>query len=397
MLSKYTTLQHRPRQTARHRHGRAVGFQTNRRFPRHTLRHRHLLRRHEAFGSTTWSDSDETPRPPKRGDLIAGRYELVDSLGSGGFGEVWRAVKLVQPCQTVAIKLLHVWRLTDPEALRRFEREAKVLALAKHDHVVAIHEFGVSEGRHYIVMEFVEGKTLRQYLDTCHAEKTKPRISWVQDVFAQICDAVASMHTSQTVGPIVHRDLKPENVMILEDSHHRPIVKLLDFGLARLGERDMTCTGARAGTPEYMAPEQQMGKTAEISERSDVFSLAVMLIELLTLKSMPRPTYMWWALAIFSQRAVRSALHCLPAVVPEKVLGVLAECLEMDPVYRPANARDLHAKLHQAWIPSAAPVRFVHTVKRRLLYHMHHKPRYARQTLFWMMLMVAIILTKYLS
>lgn len=397
MPTKYTALKHRTRQTAPRGYAQAVDLKTTQRSPRLGHLHWQLGRQHGMVGSRPWSDSDETPRPPKRGDCIARRYELIDSLGSGGFGEVWRALTLVEPRQTVAMKLLHVWRLTDPDALRRFEREARVLALAKHDHVVAIHEFGVSEGRHYIVMEFVEGKTLRQYLDTCHAENTKLTISWAREVFVQICDAVAAMHTGQTAGPIVHRDLKPENVMILEDSNHRPIVKLLDFGLARLGERDMTRTGARAGTPEYMAPEQQMGKTAEISEQSDVFSLAVMFIELLTLKSMPRPTHMWWALAIFSQRAVRSALHCLPAVVPEKVLGVLAECLEMDPVHRPANARDLQDKLQEAWMPSAAPVRFVYTVKRRLLYQAYHKPRYARRTLFWMMLMVAIILAKYLS
>lgn len=339
-------------------------------------------------------DPEDTPRPPKTGDCIARRYELVESLGAGGFGEVWRAHDKDLPGRTVAIKLLHVWRAMDPDALRRFAREAKALALAKHEHVVMIHEFGMSDGRHYLVMEFVEGQTLRQYLDACLAKGVWPSISWVRETFAQICVAVAFLHTSKTHGPIVHRDLKPENIMVISRPDERPFIKILDFGLARLGERDMTRTGARAGTPEYMAPEQHMGRLGDISPRSDVFALTVMLIELLTLKNIPTPTHAWWALAIFGQRAIRAALQALPATVPDRVLSVLAESLEMNPTFRPPHAQMLQEMLDRAWLPPPVPLRFIYGIKRWISFRLYARSRFMRKTMLMLALPIAFVLAR---
>lgn len=327
---------------------------------------------------------------PKPGDIIAQRYQLLDSLGSGGFGEVWRAKSIEMPEQRVAIKILHPWRAMNPETLQRFQQEAKALAATNHEHIVSIHDYGASDGRHYLVMELVAGRSLRQVLNDHSASGISPTIAWVREVFAQICEGVAAMHTLRNTGPIVHRDLKPDNIMILELPNAKPVVKILDFGMARLGEREFTRTGTIAGTPEYMAPEQHLGRVREISPRTDVFALAVIFLELVTLQNIPEPTSQWWALATSRPAAVRRALQALPMAIPLGVLAILGKSLAAEPTKRPTHAGEFLQLLEQGWASSSAHSRILQALERWIPYRMLVQ-RHPRRRVLVLSILFAII------
>ncbi len=197
-------------------------------------------------------------------------YELIEPLGRGGMGEVFRAydTKLRRP---VAIKLLPASLIADAASRKRFEREARAAASLSHPNIVTIHEFGEHRGQVYIVMELVEGQSLRQVL-----EQGPLAIERALDIVAQLAHALARANGRG----IVHRDIKPENVVIDGDGHP----KLLDFGLAKLmGASRATSPGAAVGTLRYMSPEQVAGD--DVDARTDVWSLGVLLYELLAGKT----------------------------------------------------------------------------------------------------------------
>ncbi len=209
--------------------------------------------------------------------VIAGRYQLTQRVGRGGMGTVYRGWdRNLQ--RIVAVKLIappvggDLGRWTE-----RAKREATALAQLKHRNVVVAHDFGTEEtGVAYLVMEFVDGETLRGVLDK---GPLAPNVAaqW----FDQILDGVSAAHNAG----IIHRDLKPANILIANPfCGHSSEVKILDFGIARLstGEEnanDMTFAGARIGTAPYMSPEQANG--AAIDERTDIFSVGVMIVEAL--------------------------------------------------------------------------------------------------------------------
>jgi serine/threonine-protein kinase len=188
-------------------------------------------------------------------------------------GAVYRALDL-RLGRAVAVKILVGGRLGDKNALRRFEREARTMARLRHPGIVAVHDFGRigSEGA-YLVMELLDGTTLRVELDRLHGPAAPPQVA---EWFAPIFDAVAAAHGAG----VVHRDLKPENVFVTSGGG----VKVLDFGLARLIQPDeassVTVPGVLLGTLGYIAPEQFEGKEAD--PRADVFSLGVMVVEAVT-------------------------------------------------------------------------------------------------------------------
>jgi serine/threonine protein kinase/tetratricopeptide (TPR) repeat protein len=206
-------------------------------------------------------------------------YKILEKLGEGGMGVVYRALDthLDRP---VALKLLPADKMADPERKKRFVQEAKAASALNHPNIVTIYEIGHSGGVHFIATELIEGQTLRLLIT-----KGKMILREALDIAAQIANALNAAHAAG----IVHRDIKPENVMVRPDG----FVKVLDFGLAKLAERQvpkvdantptafrMTEPGTIMGTAHYLSPEQARG--LEVDSRTDIFSLSVLLYELLT-------------------------------------------------------------------------------------------------------------------
>jgi len=198
--------------------------------------------------------------------LLGGVLELVEEVGRGGMGTVWKARHL-RLDRTVAVKFIAEELASQPDFEKRFEREAKALALLSHPGIVGVHDFGREEGRSYIVMEYVEGRPLSAVIPL-------PAQGAV-DVARQALDALAYAHGRG----VVHRDIKPENILL--DASGR--VKVTDFGIARLlgADKDgtLTATGRVVGTPHYLAPEALAG--APPDPRMDVFSMGIVLREML--------------------------------------------------------------------------------------------------------------------
>src|SRR5256714_767720 len=212
-----------------------------------------------------------------RGDTMIGRvienkYRLEERIGVGGMGTVYRAARLLIG-DSVAIKLMNADFVRDTEA-ERFRREAQAAARLKHQNVVGIYDFGVTpDGAIYLVMELVEGESLRQIVKQRGAIEPKA----AGEIIRQVCAALDEAHHRH----IVHRDIKPDNI-IVETTQRGVRVKVLDFGVAKLRDLPVTTltqTGSIVGTPHYMSPEQCLGE--ELDQRSDIYSAGVVLYEML--------------------------------------------------------------------------------------------------------------------
>ncbi|MGC4000871.1 MAG: serine/threonine-protein kinase [Anaeromyxobacter sp.] len=211
------------------------------------------------------------------GKTILGRYQLVRLLGRGGMGAVYEAIQL-SIGRKVAIKLIHPALAGEPELVERFRREMKAATAIEHPGTVQVHDFGETEtGQLFLVMEFIEGRSLSAVLQQ---EGPLP-VARIVHVGVQVLRALSIAHQKG----IVHRDLKPENVMLLDRFEERDVVKVVDFGIARIlepgaGARGMTMDGTVLGTPGYMSPEQAQGRP--VGPASDLYSFGVLLYQLAT-------------------------------------------------------------------------------------------------------------------
>ena len=237
-----------------------------------------LLGSHERAGDfledpvMKWPRAEKNERPLVEIGQMLGHYRLEEKLGQGGMGIVYRAVDthLDRP---VAIKVLPMLFLADPERKKRFVQEAKAASALNHPNVVTIHDISNSDGIDFIAMEYVGGEPLSELISL------KMKLANTLEYAMQIADALAAAHAAG----VVHRDVKPANIMVTE----RGLVKLLDFGLAKLtepetdsGDRPISRFGMVAGTPSYMSPEQAAGKP--VDWRSDIFSFGCVLYEMVT-------------------------------------------------------------------------------------------------------------------
>lgn len=201
-----------------------------------------------------------------------GKYRIIEHLGTGGMSEVYKAY---QPGldRYVAIKVLHSFLATEEDFLTRFRREAKVAAMLRHPNIVRVHDFDAEEKIYYMVMEFVDGLSLKTRL----REMTEQDQTLSQKEIIRIVAAVANALDYAHQRGMVHRDIKPANIMFTQDNE----VILMDFGIAKMvNVAGLTASGAMVGTPAYMAPEQGLGQAGD--ERADIYSLGVVLYQLLT-------------------------------------------------------------------------------------------------------------------
>jgi serine/threonine protein kinase len=201
-----------------------------------------------------------------------GKYQIVEHLGRGGMAEVYKAY---QPAldRFVAIKLMHSFLADDKDFLGRFQREAKAIGRLRHPNIVQVHDFDVEEGMYYMVMEFIDGYTLKKQLVDLAAENQMLSVGEALRVTRDVAAALAYAHKRD----MVHRDVKPANVMINKENQ----VILTDFGIAKiLSGPQFTASGAMIGTPAYMSPEQGLGEPGDA--RSDIYSLGIMLFQMIT-------------------------------------------------------------------------------------------------------------------
>ncbi|MFN8222843.1 MAG: Stk1 family PASTA domain-containing Ser/Thr kinase [Gaiellales bacterium] len=203
----------------------------------------------------------------RQGTVFAGRYRLERKLGSGGMADVWLAEDQ-ELGRKVAVKILHERYANDAQFVERFRREATHAASLSHPNIVSIFDRGEAGGSYYIVMEYVEGRTLKELIVTRGACPIPVAISYVRQV-------LAGLRFAHRAG-IVHRDVKPHNVIVDSEGH----VKVMDFGIARAGTSEMTEVGSIIGTAQYLSPEQARG--APVDESSDLYSTGVLLYELMT-------------------------------------------------------------------------------------------------------------------
>ncbi|MEU0989483.1 serine/threonine-protein kinase [Streptomyces sp. NPDC005953] len=273
--------------------------------------------------------------------LIQGRYRLLDVIGRGGMGEVWRAVD-ESLGRRVAVKCLkpmgaHPDTGIAPVLRERFRREARVAASLQHRGVTVVHDFGESDGVLYLVMELLEGRNLSQLLEE-NRQRPLP-VHDVVDIAEQVADALAYTHERG----IVHRDLKPANIMRLTDGE----VKICDFGIARLGESmgltsRLTGTGIAMGTPHYMSPEQIGG--GPVDHRSDLYSLGCVLYEIAT-GVPPFDHEDAWAVLVGHRDTPPQPLRTHRDDIPDPLQRIVLDLLAKAPDGRPADAKDLRRRI----------------------------------------------------
>ncbi|MER7769355.1 serine/threonine-protein kinase [Kitasatospora sp. NPDC096140] len=276
------------------------------------------------------------------GDVLDGRYELVEKLGQGGFGVVWRAqdARMRRP---VAVKVIGHHGGDQAKAALRFVREACAAGNLSHPHIVTVHDLGQCEVGDrevtFLVMELLTGRTLTEVLREGLPEPALG-LRWGR----QISGALAAAHDAG----MVHRDIKPDNVMITDAGH----LKVLDFGIAQLdtGAGGLTTTGTIVGSPAYMAPERWTG--GRVDGRADLYALGCVLVELFTgarpFGGDSTPVLMYQHL-----NEAPPALDPAQFGLPPQVAGLVAELLAKDPADRPADARAVERRLAEL---AAAPV-----------------------------------------
>ena len=280
---------------------------------------------------------------PLLGRVFEGKYRLDERLGGGGMGTVYRATHLLID-RPVALKVLSQRFVGDQTAQQRFRREARAAGRMQHPNAVTVTDFGATDdGYLYIVMELLEGRTLRDLV--AHEAPLDP--ARAVSLMLQACAAVGAAHAAG----LIHRDLKPANIFIEQRPNLPAVVKVLDFGVAKFAVEEheddydtLTQVGAIIGTPRYMSPEQCSG-AAQLTPAADVYSLGIILYEMLTaVAPFNADTPLGIALKQVSE----------PPVAPREVVGsipvelerVVLHALQKEPSKRPSNGDELRRELH---------------------------------------------------
>jgi serine/threonine protein kinase len=282
-----------------------------------------------------------------------GHYRILEGIGAGGMGEVYLAEDS-QLDRKVALKFLPHHLCQDEDCRRRFRREAQSAAGLSHPNIVTIHDVGEFQGRPFIAMEYIEGRSLRDVIRTGELE-----LGTAVSLVAQVCEGLQAAH----VAGVVHRDVKPSNILV--DSHGR--ARLIDFGLAAiLRDERLTKAGSTLGTVGYMSPEQARGQN--VDQRSDVFSVGVVLYEMITGR---RP---------FRGEDEAATLHAIThdipeplarykSKVPDELQRIIGKALEKNPEARYQHLDDLRVDLTRLALEADVTTRSVRpTASRRRLW-----------------------------
>src|SRR5437588_1807401 len=302
------------------------------------------------IGSSAFSTPDAAERETEdKPEVIPGRttlgsYRILEKLGEGGMGAVYLA-KDARLGRRLALKLLPTHFARDDERVRRFEQEARAASALNHPNILTVHEIGESEGRRFIVTEFVEGRTLRERL-----AEGRFMLGEALDVCAQVAGALAKAHASG----IVHRDIKPENVMVDEEGH----VKVLDFGIAKqvaqapsidteaptTAQVVNTASGVVLGTSTYMSPEQLRGQ--ELDARTDIWSLGVLFYEMIAGRA-PFEAQTYGDLIVAILHGEPPPLSDLGVEPSEEIGAVLRRALAKDKDERWPSEKELQNELRR--------------------------------------------------
>jgi serine/threonine protein kinase/Tfp pilus assembly protein PilF len=278
----------------------------------------------QAYESRTWD--------LQTGSVFGGRYQIIDQLGRGGMGRVYRAVD-TKTREEVAIKLIRPDIAEDKRTLERFVNEIKLAHKISHRNIGKMYHLGEDQGLHYITMEYVPGEDLKSFI----RRSRRLDIATTVAIAKQVCSGLSEAHDAD----IVHRDLKPGNIMIDRDGN----AKILDFGIARaVGTQGVTAEGSVLGTPEYMSPEQVEGR--ESDRRSDIYSFGVILFEMVTGR-LPFAADTPFVVAFKHQSEKPTPPEDLNPQTPPQLSAIILRCLAKDPASRYQTAEDLCRDLGQ--------------------------------------------------
>lgn len=265
-----------------------------------------------------------------KGQKINDRYEIVKSIGEGGMANVYLANDIILN-RKVAVKVLRGDLATDEKFIRRFQREAMSVSNLSHPNIVEVYDVGEEDGNYYIVMEYIEGKTLKKLIQKRGA-LTLPE---VRDIMLQLTDGLAHAHDAF----IIHRDIKPQNIMILDNG----LVKITDFGIAvAMNATQLTQTNSVMGSVHYLPPEQANGKSATI--KGDIYSLGILMFELLT-GSVPFKGDNAVEIAIKHMKDKIPSVRKINPVIPQSVENIVLKATAKNPKNRYNDVREMYKDL----------------------------------------------------
>lgn len=260
------------------------------------------------------------------GTRLDGRYEITELVGEGGMANVYRAVDVLDN-RIVAVKILKKEYSENEEFLRRFRNESKAIAVMSHPNIVKIYDMGFSDRLQYIVMEYIDGITLKEYMDSEHILNWKDAVHFV----IQILRALQHAHNRG----IVHRDIKPQNIMLLTDG----TIKVMDFGIAKFArEESRTATDQAIGTVHYISPEQARGDATDA--KSDIYSVGVMFYEMLT-GCKPFDTDNPVSIAVMHMQNVPERPRNINPNIPSGLEEIIMHAMEKDPAKRYQSADEM--------------------------------------------------------
>ena len=265
-----------------------------------------------------------------KGQKINDRYEVIKTIGEGGMANVYLAEDTILN-RKVAIKVLRGDLSADEKFIRRFEREALSVSNLSHPNIVEVYDVGEEDGEHYIVMEHIEGKTLKELLK----KRDSLTLTEVIDIMTQLTDGISHAHESY----IIHRDIKPQNIMIEDDGK----VKITDFGIAMaLNATQLTQTNSVMGSVHYLPPEQASGKNASI--KSDIYSMGILMYELLT-GTVPFKGDNAVEIALKHMKDKIPSIRKQDPSIPQSVENILLKATAKNPRNRYDSAKEIHEDL----------------------------------------------------